>query len=1404
MLNKIKCIVCAILLTCNAIIAKTYIGTEASNIIVGANKIIINDVNNTFKFIVFDKTQAPKESERTNWVQNVLLKNTESTFIEKSIATDKLGCTHYKYIQKIGAVAIAYSTITVHCRNNIIESISGEYYPTNSIEAAENYSVTDAIQQSKDYFKTKKIFFDKSTESIDKSTFVEKIYYPTKNNAIILCNKIDIYVHKPIAKRAYLYISTSNNQIIFEENRIHETNVVGTAVTQYCGTKPITTDSVAPSMFHLNETGARDIHTLNLNNTNNYSASTEFSDADNYWNDTTNQDDAALDAHFGAEKTWDYYLNTFSRNSFDNNGSEIASYIHYGTGFVNAFWDGSVMTYGDGDGVNYGPLTSTDVVGHEITHAVTQYAAGLIYANESGALNESYSDIFGVAIDYYANPTTANFLMGDQFNVNGIPFRNMSDPNATNDPDTYQGLYWDFAQEVHKNSAIQNYWYYLLCTGGSGTNDNNDAYAITSITMDHASAIAYRALTVYHTPNSTYADARTYTIQSAIDLYGTCGIDEINVTNAWHAVGVGGPYSNAVIANFLSYDTPLCGTPASASFINNSINATSYSWDFGDGGTSTLANPIHSYSGLGNFTVTLIATGTAFCGNSDTLILPNYISVTNNAAPVAASCIPTTTSTCCSNGIFNVTINTINKTSGNALEGYKDFSCGNNTTLTAGGTYLFSATTSGLDSQYIKVFIDFDNNGIFTSTESVYSSPKKVGLHSNFINTSSLAVLNTPLRMRVISSTFIIVNACNAITNGQAEDYAITFIAPTLPPVADFVMSTNPVTVGNSIYFQDISTNAPSTWTWTINGGTPSSAVTQNVSSLFSTIGTYNVKLVVSNAFGMDSITKVVNVVNVYTLCNPNSSQSSTAISGLLYDSGGPNSDYQDNESCNFLINPICADSIQLNFTAFDLEFGWDFLTVYDGNNSASPVIYFGSGNTIPPTLTAYSGNMFIELITDAYVVESGFAANWNVFTSSLAAPNANFIFSPTNPTTSTLVNFTNTSSPNGIFWFWTFGDGATSNLQNPAHTYSFVGTYLITLTVTNCLGQDTFSQWITVSNAPIANFMANPLIVWEGQSVQYTDLTTNNPTIWNWNLLGATPNSSTIQNPNVTYNTAGIYDATLMATNSSGSDTQTNFNYIQVNALPNTSANYAVVNPCTFEVTLTGQLPIPYTDNNWIFGDGTFLNTYSPITTHIFPSAGTYTVQFVAESPYGNDTAMFIVYIPEIIATASNSGSLNVGSPITMNIYSNVLISSYSWNYGDATPGSNAPNPIHAYTSVGTYTVSCTLQSQGACNKTVFDTIIIQAPENVNEINSDTIFLTVSPNPFHNKLIYKINNLAFAKNMNIRLVNSVGEIVYENQFRHLALENKEFTIEQNIATGMYTLEAWVDEKQYKVKVIKR
>ncbi|MEM7658397.1 MAG: M4 family metallopeptidase [Bacteroidota bacterium] len=352
--------------------------------------------------------------------------------------------------------------------------------------------------------------------------------------------KIDLYAAEPHSRK-WIYVDAQTGEVFKELETLHTANSVGTAVTKYHGIRSITTDST-DQYFRLRETNRLgtgiNIETYDMNEGTDYGQAVDFRDDDNYWNNFNEDlDEAATDAHWGAEMTHDYFWLEHNRSSFDDQGSHILSYIHYEVNFFNAFWNGVWMTFGDG---NSAPLTSLDVVSHEFSHGVTGNSAGLIYAYESGALNESFSDIFGNAVEHYADDSLADWRVGEGF---GQALRDMSNPGNFGDPDTYKGQNWVSSSfdngGVHINSGVQNYWYYLLVEGGSGVNDNGEAFQVDAIGWEKASNIAYRNLTTYLTPISQFSDALQGSLAAAEDLYGVCSDEYIATANAWFAVGVG-------------------------------------------------------------------------------------------------------------------------------------------------------------------------------------------------------------------------------------------------------------------------------------------------------------------------------------------------------------------------------------------------------------------------------------------------------------------------------------------------------------------------------------------------------------------------------------------------------------------------------------------------------------------------------------------------------------------------------------------------------------------------------------------------------------------------------------------------------------------------------------------------
>lgn len=260
--------------------------------------------------------------------------------------------------------------------------------------------------------------------------------------------------------------------------------------------------------------------------------------------DPPTNDVAVNEAYDGAGTTYDLFDQVFERNSIDDRGLRLDSTVHYGKDYDNAFWNGSQMVYGDGDGQLFNRFTiAIDVIGHELTHGITQYEAALIYYGEAGALNESFSDVFGSLVKQYSLKQTAeeaDWIIGEGLlteNVKGVGIRSMKEPGtAYNDPvlgkdpqpghmkDIYKGTADNGG--VHINSGIPNRAFYLAATEIGG-------YA-----WEKAGQIWYIALRDRLRSRANFKRAANTILTVAAELYGKEGPEYKAVSKAWKTVGV--------------------------------------------------------------------------------------------------------------------------------------------------------------------------------------------------------------------------------------------------------------------------------------------------------------------------------------------------------------------------------------------------------------------------------------------------------------------------------------------------------------------------------------------------------------------------------------------------------------------------------------------------------------------------------------------------------------------------------------------------------------------------------------------------------------------------------------------------------------------------------------------------
>jgi Zn-dependent metalloprotease len=260
--------------------------------------------------------------------------------------------------------------------------------------------------------------------------------------------------------------------------------------------------------------------------------------------DPPSADVAVNEAYDGSGATYDFYHDVFNRNSIDDRGLRLDSSVHYSVKYDNAFWNGHQMVYGDGDGELFERFTiSVDVIGHELTHGVTQYEAGLVYSGESGALNESFSDVFGIMVKQHVLKQTvdqSDWIIGAGLftkHVQGVGIRSMKAPGTAYDdpvlgkdqqPATVSNMYKGTADNggVHINSGIPNHAFYLA------------AQAIGGYAWEKTGKIWYIALRDRLRSRSNFKKAATITVGIAGELYGQNSNEQKAVQSAWKQVGV--------------------------------------------------------------------------------------------------------------------------------------------------------------------------------------------------------------------------------------------------------------------------------------------------------------------------------------------------------------------------------------------------------------------------------------------------------------------------------------------------------------------------------------------------------------------------------------------------------------------------------------------------------------------------------------------------------------------------------------------------------------------------------------------------------------------------------------------------------------------------------------------------
>lgn len=513
------------------------------------------------------------------------IKNPSSEFSVVAVDEDELGMKHIRMQQMHENVPVYGAEIILHGTRDNINFLNGTYFPTFELD-----NVTPSITVDK----CESIIYENMGSQVKYQIDLDQFGDMEPKSELVVYSYKDKFslayhftVYKNLIERWEYFVDAHTGEIINKYESIckfhNHKHIAGESCTEttegtpenvlldgsastnaldlYNISRPINTYQVG-SKYYLMD-GARDIFsstpsqmpnnpsgviwTINAFNTSpskdnfNYD---HITSTNNQWSDKT-----SISAHYNGGKAFEYFRNTYNRKSINGNGGNIISFINVsdddGSSMGNAFWNGQAIFYGNGDAAFGALAKGLDVAGHEMSHGVIQSTGNMEYQGESGALNESFADVFGAMID------RGNWLIGEDIvKKSAFPsgaLRDMSDPHngaRTNDFNSgWQPRHYDERYKgtednggVHINSGIPNYAFYKFAT---------------SVGKDKAEKVYYRALSNYLTKSSKFVDCRVAVVKAATDLYSKTEVDAAK--RAFDEVGIygdkGGDYENDVNSN---------------------------------------------------------------------------------------------------------------------------------------------------------------------------------------------------------------------------------------------------------------------------------------------------------------------------------------------------------------------------------------------------------------------------------------------------------------------------------------------------------------------------------------------------------------------------------------------------------------------------------------------------------------------------------------------------------------------------------------------------------------------------------------------------------------------------------------------------------------------------------------
>ncbi len=778
-----------------------------------------------------------------------------------------------------------------------------------------------------------------------------------------------------------------------------------------------------------------------------------------------------------------------------------------------------------------------------------------------------------------------------------------------------------------------------------------------------------------------FGDGDSSSVQNPIHLYLNDSTYSVSllVSNTYGCV-------DSTINSVIVYDRPVanfgnsisCAKKTTNFYDSSSANPIKWNWDFGDGSTDSVKNPTHIYSLGGNYSVRLIVENISGCIDTITQLI-TISTVPKTYFKAEEVCVGTPT-------VFQ----------DSTVLGYPassyfwNFGDGNFSSLKNpvyqyinSGTYFVSLTVTninGCDSTFSdSVVVNIKPSANFTSDTVCY------GLATNFIRSvspsnpvyyiwnygdgSGLDTNISPSFYYTYATDGAYLVTLKVINANGCEDSISKSIIVQAKPIAQFSPQVDTLCLGDSVTLLNSSTLATS-YFWNFGDGVNDSSV--NPTHSYLNDGLFQIKLIVENPYGcIDSTTDTVIVLP-------------TPIADFILDT-----------VC--FTNPTTFTNLS---SGTNLNSSWSF---GDGNSSTNqnPTHTYGLDSSFKTTLTVTTPFGCSDTLSKVALVLPIVQAHFNY---SLACVGRT-------------INFNDSSSGVTNSWDWNFGDGNTSNNQNPTHIYSATGNYTVTLIVQSISGcSDTISKTITVNSIPVPNFIADTVCM--GNNMNFTNLTTNNQPITSYSWDFGDGNSSFTNNPSYTYAAPGVYTVTLTVTNNGGCDSSIS-KTVLVNTVPVADFTHdtVCVGLATTFTDASSGIPVSW---KWNFGDFSPIDSSGSVVTHAYAASGLYTATLNVQSGVNRCGAQSIKYITVL---GGSDASFSVSTPIcegtgvqfvNNSSATGATISSSSWNFGDGN-SSTAVNPIHTYPTSGVYKVTLSVVSSQGCIDSDSTNVIVNAIPVVN-----------------------------------------------------------------------------------------